>query len=277
MLYFLYRNNSESGTKIGENVEVKGKNLKICPPFTKNNSFYVSVGPGGEILVLIKIMSINHSYQLGFNFVAQNNTEIEESEAVSANNVIQYQYIDDPKNKYPVEINNVFNQYLRQRTVDPEVFRTKSVPSEEKPKEVEEVKEVKEVKEDNRSPLRSRETAKSTAPGKDGKEQVKPPKRYPEIQLAYGQIISKKIPFVNYGKKEKLVRVVSTNPEMVYVKNPENPVSPNDSVDIRLRFMAPEKEGKYEAIVEIFSNESEKAEEVLIFTLDANGAYHIDV
>jgi len=135
MLYFAYSNNSEQNTKISETVDVKGKNLKICPPFTKNNSFFISVNPGNEIIVLIKIMSINHAYQLSFNYASQSSTEIEESEVTQALNPAQYKYVDNPAKKFVVDVNDFYNQYIRQKKVELEAYEEEKVSEMLPPKE----------------------------------------------------------------------------------------------------------------------------------------------
>jgi calpain-15 len=233
MLYFYYTNTSSTSTKITENVEVKGKNLKICPPFTKNNSFYVSVVPGGEIIVLIKIMSINHSYQLSFNFLAQNSTDIDDNnEIVVSSNVksAEYKYIDDPTNQYPVDINDAYNQHIRNKKIN--LAARKSTK------------------------LIERKAIKG-----------KLPKEYPEIMMGPGEYQSKKVPYTNFTKKTQMVRVTSSDESLLFIKTPEIEVKPSASDDIRIRITAPEDEGVYEASLLIFHDQKTEATEMVIFTI----------
>ena len=273
ILYFHYSNQSQSGTKISETVGIVGKNLKICPPFTKNNSFFVSIGPGGEIIVLIKIMSISHNYQLSFDYTAhQHSQDIDETESVSGISD-GYKYYDNLNNRYEIDVNNDYNTYIRGRTTPyvETVIDQSQVFGNRSPKKKNNNEESKEGERSKKANSKSNDNQ-----GQSLKSQKKPPKYYPEIKMGFGQIFSKKIPFTNRSDKTKLFLIDSSDSQIVHLKTTEFKLNPQESEDIRLRFIAPFKEGTYKIPIQVRIQDTDEVEEEIVFTVLSSGAYDME-
>ena len=282
ILYFHYSNQSQTGTKISETVEIKGKNLRICPPFTNNNSFFVNVGPSNEIIVLIKIMSISHSYQLSFDYTAhQHSQDTDETESVTGISD-GYKYYDNLNNRYEIDANNDYNTYIRGRTTpyaesldridQSQFFGNRSAKKNNNNEELKEGEQNKKVSSKSNKSNGSHD--QSPYLKQDSKK--KPPKYYPEIKMGFGQIFSKKLPFTNYSDKTKMFNIESSNSQIIHLKTTDFELGPQESEDIRLRFIAPFNEGRYEIPIQVRAKDTDEVEEEIIFTILSSGAYGIE-
>lgn len=108
LIYYYYENDSTQLMQINEAVEVQGKNLKICSPYTDDSKFELILPPGGEELVLFKIISSSWSWKTMYSFAAEQVTEDEVLRRTS-----KYIYFDVPADCYPLEINDNYNKYVK--------------------------------------------------------------------------------------------------------------------------------------------------------------------
>jgi len=90
---------------------------------------------------------------------------------------------------------------------------------------------------------------------------------YDPIQLKKGQVIHRKLKYLNQDDTEKNLVITSTNPELVMVKNPKIKIPPYGQEEIKLKITCPnEKERGVRVDVEVFEFEN-MVEESLFFRL----------
>mgnify|MGYP000887148227 FL=1 len=108
LIYYYYENNSKQLTLISEAVEVTGKNLEICSPYSNDEGFEVTLPPGAEELVLYKIISTSWSWKTMYSFAA---TTVEENEIQQKS--LKYVYFDSPSDSYRLQLNTNYNKYIK--------------------------------------------------------------------------------------------------------------------------------------------------------------------
>mgnify|MGYP000859612373 FL=1 len=108
LIYYYYENHSKQMTQIVESVEVQGKNLKICRPYTDDTKFELVLPPEAEELILYKIISSTWSWKTMYTFVSEQATIQSVPRKIS-----KYLYFDDPSDAYKLAINTNYNQYIK--------------------------------------------------------------------------------------------------------------------------------------------------------------------
>jgi len=272
IFYFHYENNSKKKNKLFETVKFSQiTNLKICAPFTNDNQFDITILAGSEVLVLYKATLDDFSWGYSASFYIQPPTK--EDERLTPN---VYEYIDNPANRFPLEVNDVYNLYIRSdRNVN---YQSQSLKVQEDEKEFDEnYYEVTQDPEkehfyyypsDNNKPKESKRSTSDRQTQPKIIKVNKPPKIYPDLNMQPGQINSKRIPYRNLEDRDKEIIVSSGDPRIVFVKNPRIQVKRGEAADIRLRFIAPSNPGMYIVKLEIRSDKDAPPEEVLQFSIN---------
>jgi len=284
IFYFYYENNSKKKSKLSETIKFSQiSNLKICPPFHNDNQFDVTVLPGSELLVLYKATLDDYSWGYSASFFIQ--TANKEDEKTPANTYI---YIDSPNNRVPLDINQDYNLFIRSnvnlehKLRDPrkeEFGKSIAVGQYEEEKDgydddgvyYEETQDYGKdtnyyySKDFRYEGVRSRGAQSGQ---QRPKKPSKPAKIYPDINTQIGQTNSKKIKYNNFDNVDKELTVVSSDPKIIYVKTPQLNVRANESADIRLRLLAPNKPGTYQVKLEVRLAKTNQIEEVLQFTIN---------
>lgn len=271
IFYFYYENGSKKKSKLAETIKFSQiSNLKITAPFHVDNQFDVTVLPGSELLVLYKATLEEYSWVYSASFYLQHASREDEKTPPTS-----YNYVDTGVSKKILDLNSDYNTFIKNSSSNLSKVRDQS--KKENPANYEEEKdEVADGKyyeqgtpgEGNYYYGKGETKTRGGNTGGRSHRVEKPAKLYPEISMQVGQSNSKKIPYTNFDKRDKVLHVTSSNPKIIYVKNAEIPTKAGETIDLRLRFQSPGTTGVYHVYVEIFADNETVAEETLKFTVN---------
>lgn len=270
LLFFYYNNESKKGNKLVEKIKFsKLENMHVSEE-NPSKEVEVNVVPGREALVLYKAFASDYIWSYTTTFNVQPLADDEDAETFEQE---PYDYIDDFNRWAPVDVNNDYNLYIKERLEKEPKKRQQEEEEEDEEEEEVEVKTLSRVL-DETFP-EERKSADSWTRSKGHESFLASPtlspnktaKRYPAIDMEIGQTNLKKIPYFNYDSYDKIISIVSSDPRTVQVRTPTLKVKAGETVNIKLRLYAPNEVGSFRTELEV-RGKNARLEERLVISIN---------